>query len=192
MLLYAGIFILVAIMNVIPFFMPATWTVLTLLALSYELNLFTLVIIGAVAATIGRVALAKLSRTIIRERFLKKKTRDNIDSIRILVERHKITSFSTFLAYAFSPLPTNQLFIAYGLTNMPLRYLTIPFFIGRIVSYGFWTFSASSLKEILFPESLATAAGIYFIAVQILTILVVYIFTRINWRKLARKKHLFL
>src|SRR6185436_4256611 len=106
MLLYAGIFILVCVMNIVPFFMPATWTVLTLLALTYELNLYILVIIGAVAATIGRVALAKLSRVLIRERLLSKKTRDNIDSIKILVERHKITSFSTFLAYAFSPLPT--------------------------------------------------------------------------------------
>jgi len=38
--------------------------------------------------------------------------------------------------FAFSPLPSNVLFLAYGLTTAPLHLLAIPFFIGRMVSYA--------------------------------------------------------
>lgn len=42
------------------------------------------------------------------------------------------------LAYAFSPFPSNTIFIAYGLTGMRLWLIGFPFFIGRWISYLTW------------------------------------------------------
>jgi hypothetical protein len=44
-------------------------------------------------------------------------------------------------------LPSNYLFIAYGLTSLPIAFLLIPFFVGRLVSYTFWVRTASTVVD---------------------------------------------
>ncbi len=176
-------------LNVIPFFAPATWTVLSFISLNYNLNFIYLSLIGVFAATGGRIVLAKLSRTIVRQKFLSQKTRDNIDSIKFALQKHSALTFAIFLFYAFSPIPTNQLFISYGLTDLPLRKLVVPFFIGRLVSYLGLTFIVTrSVRAIMPTDGINSYFGAYFIIVQLLTILVVYLFTKIEWRKLLNTK----
>lgn len=140
MLIYAIVALIVFAVNIIPFFMPATWTVLVFIAIRYHVSLLPMVIVGATSAMVGRIILAKLSRMIVRQRFLSEKTRNNIDDIKNHLEKRRGLTFSIFLFYAFSPLPSNQLFIAYGLTNMGLKLVAIPFFLGRILSYFILTF----------------------------------------------------
>lgn len=184
--LLTGLAVFVA--NMVPFFMPATWTVLSYLAIRFSLNVFVISVIGAVAATLGRVALAKLARFTVRQRFLSEKTKRNIDHLKEYVEEKKTWSFAIFLAYAFSPLPSNQLFIAFGLTNLDIKRIAIPFFVGRIVSYTFWTLSATELAERYAEPTVAKAAGLYFIAGQVLIIILLWLFTKLDWRMLLREK----
>src|SRR5205085_520842 len=96
--------------------------------------------------------------------------------------------FIGFLIYAFSPFPSNQLFISYGLTTMPLRKLVIPFFFGRLLSYSLLTFSVNRISEHFTRASLGHIFGTYFIIVQILTIGTLYIFTKIDWHKVFTRK----
>ena len=56
-------------------------------------------------------------------------------------------TFGTFLGYSISPLPSNYLFIAYGLTSLPIAFVALPFFVGRLVSYGFWLKTASTISD---------------------------------------------
>jgi len=185
---YLLIFAAVFGLNIIPFFAPATWTVLTFITVRYGIPLLPLALVGAVAATFGRLALAKLSRIIVREKFLKAKTKKNIDDIKLHLERRKGLTFGLFLFYAFSPLPSNQLFIAYGLTNMPIIRIALPFFLGRVVSYTALSYSVSKAALHIFPNSLTRAFGGYFLIVQLLTILTVYLFTKVKWHELFTKK----
>jgi uncharacterized membrane protein YdjX (TVP38/TMEM64 family) len=187
MLRYLAIFILITFVNIVPVFMPATWTILTFLAVVYDMHFVVLSIVGAVAATLGRLILARGSRSFIRQNFLSERTKKNIDYLKSYLEQRQHITFILFLSYAFTPLPTNQLFIAYGLTDMKLRYLAIPFFIGRIASYLFLTFATNKVADI-FPEQWSTGIGSYFIIVQLLSIGVVYLFTKIDWRALLAKK----
>ena len=53
---------------------------------------------------------------------------NRLDAIRQGIEGRPVMTFSTFLAYSFSPLPSNYLFIAYGLTSFPIAFLALPFF----------------------------------------------------------------
>ena len=166
--------------------MPATWTVITVLALNFNVNPFILALVGAVAATVGRIILAKLSRNFIRPYLLSPKTKKNIDTIKTFIERRKKTAFAIFLTYSFSPLPSNQLFIAYGLTRGDLKILVVPFFIGRIVSYGFWAYVALHAKANFIPTTfqIGSTFGGYFLFIQVLTVLGVYIFTKIPWKRI--------
>jgi hypothetical protein len=77
-----AVFAIVFVLNVVPAFAPFTWTVLSFIAIRYQVNVLILSIVGAVAATAGRLALARLSKWLIRQKLLAKRTRDNIDELR--------------------------------------------------------------------------------------------------------------
>ncbi len=190
MLTYFLIAVLVFTTNVIPFFMPATWTVLSYIAVAYSIPVLPLAFIGAVFATLGRATLAKLSQTIIREKIISEKTRKNIDVIKKQLEGKKTLTVGVVLLYAFSPFPSSQLFIAYGLTKMKLRYIVIPFFFGRLCSYTFFAFSATRIVRAFFPFSLNHLFSWYFLVSQLLTIVTVYLFAKIDWQELLKHKKL--
>jgi uncharacterized membrane protein YdjX (TVP38/TMEM64 family) len=192
-----GLFILFAfifILNLIPAFAPPTWMALSYVGFKYPLqNVMVLALVGAMAATLGRLTLAKLSRAIIRQKVLSQSTRDNIDAIREGLEHRRTLTFGVFLFYAFSPLPSNYLFIAYGLTSLRWRLVAIPFFIGRFVGYSFWAFAGSTAaRNIAAFESSEGQSylGVYFVASQVLLLSVVYVFTKIDWRALFTQKKL--
>jgi membrane protein DedA with SNARE-associated domain len=181
------VFLVVYVLNLIPAFAPPTWMVFSFLGVRYpSLNLKLLALVGAAAATLGRVTLAKLSRVVIRQKFMSQSSRENIDAIREHLEgRHRLTS-GVFLFYAFTPFPSNYLFIAYGLTTLPLRLVAIPFLIGRTISYSFWGFTSSAVARRFFPESSEALSyfSVYFVLSQVLLLFVVYAFTRVDWRAL--------
>ena len=163
------IFLAVFVLNVIPIFAPPTWTVLSLIAITYESNIIVLATVGALAATLGRLTLAKLSRAIVRQKFLSDDTRTNIDAVKERLESNAKLTFSLFLFYAFSPFPSNHLFIAYGLTAFPLKLIAIPFLLGRVVSYAFFAFTASTVAHLMHYESVTSRSffSYYFVASQL-------------------------
>ena len=91
----------------------------------------------------------------------------------------------TFLGYSLSPVPSNYLFIAYGLTSLPIALLAAPFFVGRLVSYAFWTRTASTIGDWLDWDWFESAPyfAAYFLLSQILLVPVIYAFTRLDWRR---------
>jgi hypothetical protein len=145
---------------------------------------------GAVAATMGRSLLGKLSRIIIRNRWLSDAAKQSINSLKPELEKRPNLTFGLFLFYAFTPLPSNYLFIAYGLTTMPLIRLVAPFFIGRFVSYYFWTMSAAAVSRKLELEETDAMAyfSVYFVLTQFALLGVVYVFMRVDWKLLLQKR----
>src|ERR1700687_2874735 len=103
-----AIFLVIFALNVVPAFAPPTWTVLSFIAVRYRMNALILSAIGAAAATCGRLVLAKLSKRIVRQKFLSEKTRANIDEIKLRVENAPALTIGLFLLYAFSPFPSNN------------------------------------------------------------------------------------
>jgi len=191
-LVFLIIFLVVLVLNVIPVFAPPTWTVLSFIAIRLNPNIIVLALIGAIAATLGRIVLARLSTIIVRQRFLSRGAKENIDAVKTRLESNRKLTFTLFLFYAFSPLPSNHLFIAYGLTALKLKLIAIPFLIGRVVSYTFWAFTASRVARVLSDESMATKSffSYYFIVSQLFGLVVIYVFTKIDWSVLFREKKL--
>ena len=148
------LFIVVFALNIVPAFAPPTWMTLSFVGLTVpSVNVMLLAAVGATAATLGRVGLAKLSRLIVRQKFLSEQARLNVDALKQGIEGRKALTSTMFVAFALSPLPSNYLFIAYGLTSLPIILLAAPFFIGRILSYGFWVTTASALGDRLNLDS---------------------------------------
>jgi len=187
----ATLFAVVFALNVIPAFAPPTWMALSWVGFSHPLgNPLVVALIGAFAATSGRLVLATLSRVIIRQRFMSAPMRGNIDVIKEGLERRRTLTFGAFLLYAFSPFPSNYLFIAYGLTSLPLWLVAVPFFIGRCVSYSFFVFAASRMSQRLALDAVETQSyfGIYFVLSQLLLLAVVVLLTRLDWGYLVATK----
>ena len=189
----AVLFIVVFALNVLPAFAPPTWTTMSFIGLAIpNIDVLLLALVAATAATCGRVLLARLSRALVRQRLLTEQARRNVDAIKIGIESRRAMTIGTFLGYALSPLPSNYLFIAYGLTSLPIALLALPFFIGRLVSYAFWTRTASTVGDWLDWDWFESAPYFvaYFLLSQLLLIPVIYGFTRLDWQALFTEKRL--
>jgi membrane protein YqaA with SNARE-associated domain len=187
----AAVFVAVFLLNIIPIFAPPTWIVLSAISLGVPDALpHGLALVAATAATCGRVVLAKMSRGILRGKLLGEDARRNVDEIRKGIEAHRLASAGAMILYAFSPLPSNHLFIAYGLTNLPVLFAAVPFFLGRLVSYSFWIFSAAAAGR-KFDIDLAESSfgfGLYFIVTQLLLIPTIYFLVKIDWNALINDR----
>lgn len=186
------VFAAVYVLNTIPAFAPPTWMVLSLIGFNHpQFNPLSLALIAAVAATFGRITLARLSQSIIRNKLLNLKTKENIDVLKDELEQRKNQTVSVLLFYSFTPLPSNYLFIAYGLTTLPIRLIAAPFFIGRMVSYAGWAFLGQEAYRTLDINAglVGGYLGAYFVLTQIGFLLLVYSFTKVDWRAaLVEKK----
>ena len=189
----AAVFAVVFLLNVIPIFAPPTWIVLSTISLGVPDSIpLGLAPVGATAATCGRIVLAKMSRRILRGKLLGDDTRRNVDEMRAGIEAHRLASAGGIVLFAFSPLPSNHLFIAYGLTNLPVVFAAVPFFLGRLVSYSFWIFSAAAAGK-KFDIDMAESGfgfGAYFIVSQLLLIPTIYFLVKIDWKLLIDHRRL--
>ena len=189
----ALLFALVFALNVVPAFAPPTWMALSWISIGHPpASPFVVAVIAALAATTGRLVLAKLSRAIIRNRFMSESMRSNIDVIKHRIERHRALTSGAFLLYAFGPLPSNYLFIAYGLTPLPLYMVGIPFFLGRTASYTFFIYASA---EVARRFSLAGGDArpwfsTWFVVSQVVLLIAVIALARIDWEYLFAARRL--
>ena len=189
----ALLFALIFGLNLIPAFAPPTWMALALVGFRYhDTSAALLAGTGAAAATLGRLTLAKLSHRLLRRKLLSDAHRANIDVIKDRLEARRTLTAGLFLFYAFSPLPSNFLFIAYGLTGLPILRVALPFFVGRLASYGFFIASGAAIGRHLEIDSLMSGAyaAAWFIGTQLLILGGLYCFTRVDWKVLFDHRRL--
>ncbi len=187
------LFALIFGLNLIPAFAPPTWMALALVGFQYhDSSAVLLAGTGAVAATLGRLTLAKLSHRLLRKKLLSDAHRANIDVIKDRLEKRTTLTVGLFLFYAFSPLPSNFLFIAYGLTGLPLLRVALPFFVGRLASYGFFIASGAAVGRNLKIDTMVSGAyaAAWFIGTQLLVLGGLYCFARVDWKVLFDQRKL--
>lgn len=187
----ALLFLVVFALNVVPAFAPPTWMVLSFAGLKYpEANAWLVALVAALGATGGRVVLARFARRIVGSRWVPAPMRDNLDTVAATIKRRQGASVLVFLLFAFSPLPSNVLFLAYGLTRAPLHLLAVPFLIGRFFSYA-GAFAGGSLVSRWFaPELTGAWWWLYFVLTQLVLLALVYAFAKIDWHRSAVERKL--
>ena len=91
-----------------------TWIVLSsFFALDSSLDPLLLALVGATGATIGRLILKNLSSFF--RRFVGKEQKSNLDTVGNFLNRKKFGYVLTSFLFAATPLPSNMLFVAYGM-----------------------------------------------------------------------------
>ena len=184
---YFGIFLLLIGINAAPILMPPTWIVLSsFFVLDSSLDPFLLALVGATGATIGRLFLKQISSFF--RRFVGKEQESNLDAIGNFLNRKKFGYMLTSFLFAATPLPSNMLFVAYGMMRAKSIGLYIGFWCGRLVSYYIMiTISEAVLTPFL---QLFEDRIIGIIAADIVGIGSVVFFTCVNWQVLLFERKL--
>jgi len=184
---YIGIFLLLIAVNAAPILMPPTWIILSsFFALDSSLDPFVLALVGATGATIGRFFLKRISGFF--RKFVGKEQESNLDAIGNFLNKKKFGYTLTSFLFAATPLPSNMLFVAYGMMRAKSVGLYIGFWCGRLVSYYIMiTISEAVLTPFLqlFEDKI-----IGIIVADIVGIGSVVLFTCINWRVLLIERKL--
>jgi hypothetical protein len=184
---YIGIFFLLIVVNAAPILMPPTWIILSsFFALDASLDPFVLALVGATGATIGRFFLKRISS--LFRRFVGKEQESNLDAIGNFLNKKKFGYTLTSFLFAATPLPSNMLFVAYGMMRAKSIGLYVGFWCGRLVSY----YIMITISEVVLMPFLQLFEDrmIGIIAADIVGISSVIFFTCINWQVLLFERKL--
>jgi len=182
---YFGIFLLLLGINAAPLLMPPTWIVLSsFLALDQSLDPLILALVGATGATIGRFILKRISH--LFRRFVGKEQKSNLDVIGGFLNRRKYGYALTSFLFAATPLPSNMLFVTYGLMKAKSIGLYIGFWLGRVISY----YIMLSISEIVLIPFLQLFEDRYtgILIADAIGIGVVVLFACIDWGLLIKQR----
>ncbi|NDB50976.1 MAG: hypothetical protein EB154_00535 [Nitrosopumilaceae archaeon] len=184
---YVGIFLLLVLVNVAPILMPPTWLIL---ASFYLLdNTFSpafLALIGATGATAGRVLL--LYGSVYFRRFMSDERKSSLDKIGNYLKSKRFGFFAASFLFAATPLPSNFLFISYGLMKAKTAQIYMGFWLGRAISYYVMI---SISKIVLTPFVQMFTERIWgIVLVDAITVAMLVFFACIDWNLLISDKKL--
>lgn len=180
------LFALLLGVNMLPAFGPPTWTIIVFYSLTTDLHPAAIVLTGALAAALGRYALAMGFRLLGHK--LSQKTRDNLTTAREAFEHNRKGGFVALALFALSPVPSAQLFEAAGLAGVKLLRFTIVFFLGRIVSYSIYTYTAQGIRHTALGDVMAEGiASPWGIALQLAMLAGLVALAKLDWAKLLKR-----
>ncbi len=172
--------------NLLPAFGPPTWAILVWFAIARDLDPVALVLVGAAAATLGRLTLAKGAGA-FRGR-LSDRRREGLDAARTLLHSSRRRTAATLGLFLVSPLPSAQLFVAAGLVAAPLRPLAAAFLAGRLVSYSIYVSAGSVANENfgdVFEGAFRSPLGI---ALQLVMLAALVLLLRVDWVRILTRR----
>ena len=178
---YAGIFILLVGVNAAPLLMPPTWIILSsFYVLDQSFDPLILSLVGATGATIGRFVLKIVSGYF--RKVVGNQQKSNLDSIGDFLNRKRFGYIISSFLFAATPLPSNMLFIAYGLMRAKSFGLYIGFWFGRLISY----YVMITISKIVLTPFIELFEDRYIgiLVADVLGIGVVIFFTCIDWNLL--------
>jgi len=184
---YFGIFLVLVGVNASPILMPPSWIILTsFYLLDPNLNILLLSIVGATGSTIGRYVLKKISG--LFRKFVGKEQKSNLDIIGDYLNRKKFGYVIASFLFGATPLPSNMLFITYGLMRAKSVGIYFGFWIGRLLSYIIMIYFGNAVLKPFLEIFEDRLLGI--LLVDVLGIVVIILFTSINWSLLITKRKL--
>ena len=131
---YPFVFLIIFVLSIIPILTPPTWIVaVSAYSFNDQLNPILLSVTGATAAVTGRLILLQLST--IGRKAINDHRKSSLEKLRKYLEKTRYGYLIGTLLFALLPLPSNMLFISYGLMNAKSLGIVAGFWIGRFVAY---------------------------------------------------------
>jgi hypothetical protein len=184
---YLGIFLVLVGINTAPVLMPPSWIILTsFYLLDPSLNIILLAMVGATAATIGRFILKNLSS--LFRRFVGPEQKSNLDIIGDYLGKKRFGYVVASFLFGATPLPSNVLFITYGLIRAKNIGIYIGFWFGRFFSYMLMIYFGNAVLQPFLEIFENRLSGI--LLVDGVGIGAIVLFMSINWSLLITQRKL--
>ncbi|RMW37147.1 MAG: hypothetical protein EA447_06770 [Nitrosopumilus sp.] len=182
---YFGIFLVLILVNASPILMPPSWIVLTsFYLLDPTLNVVILAMVGATGATIGRFFLKKISG--LFRKFVGEEQKSNLDIIGDYLNHKKYGYLLASFLFGATPLPSNMLFITYGLMRAKSVGIYVGFWFGRTISYIIMIYFGNAVLQPFLEIFEDRLTGILLIDAAGIGIIV--LFASINWTVLITQR----
>ena len=182
---YYGIFLVLIGVNAAPILMPPSWIILTsFYLLDPNLNVIILAMVGATGATIGRFALKKISG--LFRKFVGEAQKSNLDIIGDYLNRKKYGYIIASFLFGATPLPSNILFIAYGLMRAKSIGMYVGFWFGRTLSYIAMIYFGNAVLTPFLEIFEDRLTGI--LLIDGIGIVMIVFFASVNWTVLITQK----
>ncbi|CAB4330394.1 MAG: hypothetical protein F2839_00600 [Actinobacteria bacterium] len=168
--------------NVLPAFAPPTWSILVFFTLNYNLQPVGIILLGVIAAALGRYLLAlgfRRYRHLLPHWYLR-----NMENAATHVRRSTLSVSTLFIVFFVSPLSSAQLFEAAGIMkDLALRPLIAAFMAGRAITYSVYVLGAQALSDTsvgaILTKELRSPQGI---ALQVLMVALLVTLGAIKWK----------
>ncbi|QUC63989.1 hypothetical protein NsoK4_05875 [Nitrosopumilus sp. K4] len=184
---YLGIFLVLIGINAAPILMPPSWIVLTsFYLLDPSLNIILLAMVGATAATIGRFILKKISS--LFRRFVGPEQKSNLDIIGDYLNKKKYGYVIASFLFGATPLPSNMLFITYGLMRAKSIGIYVGFWFGRMLSYIVMIYFGNAVLQPFLEIFENRLTGI--LLVDGVGVGIIVLFASVNWALLITQRKL--
>ncbi|AJM92984.1 MULTISPECIES: hypothetical protein [Nitrosopumilus] len=184
---YFGIFLVLILVNASPILMPPSWIVLTsFYLLDPNLNVVFLATVGATGATLGRFFLKKISG--LFRKFVGEEQKSNLDIIGDYLNHKKYGYLLASFLFGATPLPSNMLFITYGLMRAKSIGIYVGFWFGRTISYIIMIYFGNAVLQPFLEIFEDRLTGI--LLIDGVGIGVIVLFASINWTVLITQKKL--
>jgi membrane protein YqaA with SNARE-associated domain len=165
--------------------MPPSWIVLTsFYLLDPTLNIVFLAMVGATGATIGRYFLKKISG--LFRKFVGEEQKSNLDIIGNYLNQKKYGYVIASFLFAATPLPSNVLFITYGLMRAKSIGIYVGFWFGRVISYIIMIYFGNAVLRPFLEMFEDRLTGI--LLIDGVGIGMIIIFASVNWTVLITEK----
>jgi len=184
---YFGILLILIGVNASPILMPPSWIILTSFhLLDPTLNIVLLAMVGATGATLGRFLLKKFSGYF--RRFVGEEQKSNLDTIGNYLNKKKHGYLIASFLFAATPLPSNMLFITYGLMRAKSLGIYIGFWFGRTISYIIMIYFGNAVLTPILEIFEDRITGI--LLIDGVGIGMIILFASVNWTLLITQKKL--
>jgi membrane protein DedA with SNARE-associated domain len=183
LLVFGGAFLV----DVVPVPLPPAFTVMVLLQLTFDLDLWIVVAVGVAGSVAGRYVLSAYIPKVSGKLFKPAKNED-VQYLGRRMDAKGWRGHLFILVYSLMPLPTTPLFIAGGMAGLKPYHIIPPFVVGKLISDTaavlLGKVAVKNIEElvegILSWHSLAGLSAGLFLLLALLFV---------DWRSLLQRKH---
>ncbi|MEM4295610.1 MAG: hypothetical protein QXS91_02275 [Candidatus Anstonellales archaeon] len=145
--IYIELFLVVLIANILPAFAPPTWLILSRYQIKDNLDVWQVILIGVIAAALGRLIMYYYSSYFMK--FLPEHKKQQLHHLRMKLMKNKKAMLLFMFIYSLGPLPSNIIFILAGVSSLPILPIITGFVLGRLISYGFGVITLGKITSML-------------------------------------------
>ncbi|MBL0183155.1 MAG: hypothetical protein IPP96_12995 [Chitinophagaceae bacterium] len=187
---YLLVFVGALLFDIVPFpFLPA-FTIMIFLQISFNLDIWLVIVIGVAGSVLGRYILT-LYVPLLAGKYFKQSKNEDVQFLGKKMKENKWKGQLAVLAYSLLPLPTTPLFLASGMSKINAVYVIPAFIIGKFTSDTFALHMGKYASENI-NTLLQGAYSFKSIAGFVLSLLLISCLLFIDWRSLIQKKKLVL